>query len=73
MLSALRPTNGKFVLGPPVDTEPPVVVFTGPADHPDPAPVAHHRSAKKKATHHKRAKTAKSVHHRKPKAKSAKK
>ena len=36
MLSALRPTNGKFVLGPPVETEPPVVVFTGPADHPDP-------------------------------------
>jgi D-alanyl-D-alanine carboxypeptidase len=35
MLSDLKPTTGKFVLGPPVDTEPPVVVFTGPADHPD--------------------------------------
>jgi hypothetical protein len=35
MLSALRPPNGKFVLGPAVDTEPPIVVFTGPADHPD--------------------------------------
>ena len=39
MLSNLKP-SGKFVLGPPVDTEPPVVVFTGPADHPDAAPVA---------------------------------
>lgn len=37
MLSSLA--KGKFVLGPPVDTEPPVVVFTGPADHPDAAPV----------------------------------
>lgn len=36
MLSSLKPSQGKFVLGPPVDTEPPVVVFTGPADHPDP-------------------------------------
>jgi D-alanyl-D-alanine carboxypeptidase len=36
MLSSLA--KGKFVLGPPVDTEPPVVVFTGPADHPDTAP-----------------------------------
>jgi D-alanyl-D-alanine carboxypeptidase len=35
LLSSLRPANGKFVLGPPVDTVPPVVVFTGPADHPD--------------------------------------
>ncbi len=70
MLSALRPTNGKFELGPPVDTEPPVVVFTGPADHPDPAPVVHHRHrVKKKAVHH-RTKAAK---HRKPKAKSAQK
>jgi D-alanyl-D-alanine carboxypeptidase len=36
MLSSLKPTAGKFVLGPPVDTTPPVVVYTGPADHPDP-------------------------------------
>jgi D-alanyl-D-alanine carboxypeptidase len=35
MLSSLKPANGKFVLGPPVDTDAPVVVFTGPADHPD--------------------------------------
>jgi D-alanyl-D-alanine carboxypeptidase len=36
MLSSLNPTAGKFVLGPPLDTVPPVVVFTGPPDHPDP-------------------------------------
>jgi D-alanyl-D-alanine carboxypeptidase len=35
MLSSLKPANGKFVLGPPVETNAPVVVFTGPADHPD--------------------------------------
>lgn len=74
MLSALRPTNDKFVLGPPVDTEPPVVVFTGPADHPDPAPVYRHHRAKKvkKKVHHRRTKAVKRSH-RKPKAKSAKK
>jgi hypothetical protein len=48
MLSALRPANGKFVLGPPVDTEPPVKVFTGPADHPDPVQVAAPHAKKKK-------------------------
>jgi D-alanyl-D-alanine carboxypeptidase len=35
MLSSLKPASGKFVLGPPVDTTPPTIVFTGPADHPD--------------------------------------
>jgi D-alanyl-D-alanine carboxypeptidase len=35
MLSSLQPPTGKFVLGPPVENEPPVVVFTGPPDHPD--------------------------------------
>ncbi len=48
MLSALRPPNGKFVLGPPVETEAPVRVFTGPADHPDPVQVAEPRAKKKK-------------------------
>ena len=40
MLSSLKPASGKFVLGPAVDTTPPVVVFTGPADHPDPVQTA---------------------------------
>jgi len=35
MLSSLKPASGKFLLGPAVDTTPPIVVFTGPADHPD--------------------------------------
>ena len=35
MLSNLKPANGKYVLGPPVETSAPIVVFTGPADHPD--------------------------------------
>lgn len=65
MLSALQPTNGKFELGPPLETEPPVVVFTGPADNPDPEPVARPQAKKKKS-----AKKA-SKRPRKSKAKSA--
>jgi D-alanyl-D-alanine carboxypeptidase len=38
MLSSLKPANGKFVLGPPVETSAPVVVFTGPASNPDAVP-----------------------------------
>jgi D-alanyl-D-alanine carboxypeptidase len=48
VLSALRPANGKFVLGPPVDTEAPVKVFTGPPGHPDAVQVAEPRAKKKK-------------------------
>jgi hypothetical protein len=48
MLSSLRPSAGKFVLGPPVDTEPPVVVFTGPADHPDAVQSTEGKPGKKK-------------------------
>jgi D-alanyl-D-alanine carboxypeptidase len=57
LLSALQPTEDKFVLGPPVETEPPVVVFTGPADRPDPATTARKRVKKKKAA--RRAKSSK--------------
>jgi D-alanyl-D-alanine carboxypeptidase len=76
--SALAPANGKFVLGPPVDTEPPVVVFTGPADHPDPIrTVTRHRAKKanKKAAHASKAahgKAARQTRHGKVKTKSAK-
>ncbi len=72
VLSALRPADGKFVLGPPVDTQPPVVVFTGSPEHPDYGPVYHpHKHAKKKAVHHRRSKKA--AKHHKKKEKSAKK
>lgn len=72
MLSALRPTNGKFVLGAPVETEAPVVVFTGPADNPDPPPVTRRRRVKKKAVHP-RPKAAKRARQGKSKAKSVQK
>jgi D-alanyl-D-alanine carboxypeptidase len=65
MLSALRPPS-KFVLGPPVDTEPPVVVFTGPADHPD--PIQH---ANRPHHHHHKAATAEKSR-KKPEKKSEK-
>ena len=56
MLSNLKPAAGKFVLGPAVDTEPPVVVFTGPADHPDAVQSVEGKPGKKKHAA-KRAKT----------------
>ncbi len=55
MLSSLKPAAGKFVLGPPVDTEPPVVVFTGPADKPDAVQVAAPSAKKKKIAKHAKA------------------
>ena len=48
MLSSLKPANGKFVLGPPVETSAPIVVFTGPADHPDAVVQTANAGAKKK-------------------------
>ncbi len=47
MLSNLKQASGKYVLGPPVETVPPVAVFTGPANAPDPV-VATSGPAKKK-------------------------
>ena len=67
MLSSLKPANGKFVLGPPVETSAPIVVFTGPADHPDAAPQTASATPKKKkrsakvATGDKPAKAAKAA------------
>jgi D-alanyl-D-alanine carboxypeptidase len=56
MLSSLKASAGKFVLGPPIDSVPPVVVFTGSADHPDKAPQT--VTAKAKRHHHVKKKTA---------------
>jgi D-alanyl-D-alanine carboxypeptidase len=61
MLSNLKPSAGKFVLGPPVETEAPVVVFTGPPDKPD--AVEQIASAPKKG---KKRKVAKSGNAEKP-------
>jgi D-alanyl-D-alanine carboxypeptidase len=67
MLSSLKPASGKFVLGPPVETAPPVVVFTGPADHPDPiAQTASAAPKKKKKTAAKAEATEKSAKAAKP-------
>ena len=68
MLSSLKPANGKFVLGPAVETTPPTVVFTGPADHPDPviAQTASATPKKKKKTAAKGEDTEKSKGAEKP-------
>jgi D-alanyl-D-alanine carboxypeptidase len=78
MLSSLKPANGKFVLGPPVETSAPIVVFTGPADHPDTvvqtasgSPKKKKKSVAKPATGDKPAKPAKTAKVAKPKASSA--
>lgn len=48
MLSNLKPASGKFVLGPAVETEAPIRVFTGPVDHPDAPQIASAPAKKKK-------------------------
>ncbi len=50
MLSSLKPANGKFVLGPPVETSAPVVVYTGSPENPDSAAQAVSAAPKKKKT-----------------------
>src|SRR6185312_10153032 len=64
MLSSLA--KGKFVLGPPVDTEPPVVVFTGPARRSRPR----RRSAPRSSTPPRRRPAAKPSRPPRPKPKS---
>ena len=72
MLSSLKPANGKFVLGPPVETNAPIVVFTGPADRPDAVVQTASASPKKKKKSAAKAKAAgKQANAAKP-AKSAK-
>jgi D-alanyl-D-alanine carboxypeptidase len=72
MLSSLKPANGKFVLGPPVETSAPVVVFTGSADRPDTVVQTASASPKKKKKSAAKAKAAgKQAHAAKP-VKSAK-
>jgi D-alanyl-D-alanine carboxypeptidase len=57
LLSALKPANGKFVLGPRVETELPLVVFTGPAEKPDADGSAVEQPAPKKKKRAKRARS----------------
>ncbi len=79
MLSSLKPANGKFVLGPPVETNAPIVVFTGPANNPDKVEQTAAATPKKKkrkvaansAAADKPAKTAKPAKSAKPKVSSA--
>ena len=73
VLPSLKSSAGKFVLGPPVDTEPPVVVFTGPPDHPDAVEHVASTPAKKKKGKAvaKDGHAAKHAKHAKPKVSSA--
>ena len=50
MLSGLKPANSKFVLGAAVETTPPIVVYTGPANNPDKAQTASAAPKKKRKT-----------------------
>ncbi len=68
MLSSLKPANGKYVLGPPVETSAPIVVFTGPANKPDPAATATAAPAKPKKQAAKKSATKKTA---KPKVSTA--
>jgi D-alanyl-D-alanine carboxypeptidase len=72
MRQNLKPASTKFVLGPPVETEPPVVVYTGPTGHPD--PIVTPPPKKKKVKQAKKSETTKadSSDEAAPKAKSAK-
>ena len=73
VLPSLKSSAGKFVLGPPVDTEPPVVVFTGPPDHPDAVKQVASTPVKKKKgkAMAKDGHAAKHAKHAKPKVSSA--
>lgn len=73
VLPSLKSSAGKFVLGPPVDTEPPVVVFTGPPDHPDAVKQVASTPVKKKKGKAvaKDGHAAKHAKHAKPKVSSA--